>query len=589
MPPTYEVRAASKTVSQSKKDSSTSNRVATTQAGQASPDSRRKCDLCVAVAGARSRNAASPTGTTRSRLLSRADLTICSGNDSDGDVSSLESSRNKTTVDESVSDIVNKPNVIHEHLTGTSCKPVVAVKEEPSNLFIKLNSSTVSTSTGLSKIQQSIQRLRSQRTLVERLSDHNDELERQLVQQKAEKDSLQQEVFTLRGMEQENTAYPQNINLLQQRTCDLEEACKEKTMQLKTVLEKLSCVEQERDQLRQKVENARKEHQEHATTLKGKEKRLLQRIEQLERVHEAQSDGQKCMEHHWKQKMINAARANSQTIDALQQQLEQSCSKTKKLEAEVQELQEQVQNLLATTVRQTTVIEECDRVLSETKAQQQRAERKYEEQLQISCELSAKSERLEVQVDSLPVELEKEVASLKSELTKYKDALRDKDKELESIQHAYIAKEDECLHVGEVTKGLQRNEKRWKSDISELQIALRDAKDEINLLSEQIAVLQEQMDSERKDRSRWATARLKLLAEFCDEESMLGSTRKPHGVSLDDQQLALIEKQPFVAPQRRKAKSFKRATSSHVTDDQSYDGDDSDEDIEQTRSSIVFG
>ncbi|KAE9315657.1 hypothetical protein PR003_g18934 [Phytophthora rubi] len=263
--------------------------------------------------------------------------------------------------------------------------------------------------------------------------------------------------------------------------------------------------------------------------------------------------------------MINAARANSQTIDALQQQLEQSCSKTKKLEAEVQELQEQVQNLLATTVRQTTVIEECDRVLSETKAQQQRAERKYEEQLQISCELSAKSERLEVQVDSLPVELEKEVASLKSELTKYKDALRDKDKELESIQHAYIAKEDECLHVGE------------------------DAKDEINLLSEQIAVLQEQMDSERKDRSRWATARLKLLAEFCDEESMLGSTRKPHGVSLDDQQLALIEKQPFVAPQRRKAKSFKRATSSHVTDDQSYDGDDSDEDIEQTRSSIVFG
>ncbi|KAE8983161.1 hypothetical protein PR001_g23524 [Phytophthora rubi] len=384
-------------------------------------------------------------------------------------------------------------------------------------------------------------------------------------------------------------------------------------MQLKTVLEKLSCVEQERDQLRQKVENARKEHQEHATTLKGKEKRLLQRIEQLERVHEAQSDGQKCMEHHWKQKMINAARANSQTIDALQQQLEQSCSKTKKLEAEVQELQEQVQNLLATTVRQTTVIEECDRVLSETKAQQQRAERKYEEQLQISCELSAKSERLEVQVDSLPVELEKEVASLKSELTKYKDALRDKDKELESIQHAYIAKEDECLHVGEVspllfcyflvlnfaqtfvpnnkkvTKGLQRNEKRWKSDISELQIALRDAKDEINLLSEQIAVLQEQMDSERKDRSRWATARLKLLAEFCDEESMLGSTRKPHGVSLDDQQLALIEKQPFVAPQRRKAKSFKRATSSHVTDDQSYDGDNSDEDIEQTRSSIVFG
>lgn len=424
-------------------------------------------------------------------------MATCSGNDSGGDANSLESKRNENTVDESVSDIVNKLNVMHERLTGTSSKPAVAAKEEPSNLVMELESSTVSTSTGLGKIQQSIQRLRSQRTLVERLSNQNDELERQLVQQKAENESLQREVFTLQGMEQENTACLQNINLLQQRTCDLEEACKEKTMELKTVLEKLSCVEQERDQLRQKVENARKEHQEHATTLKGKEKRLLQRIEQLERVHEAQSDGQKCMEHHWKQKMKNAARANSQTIDALQQQLEQSYSKTKKLEVEVQELQEQVQNLLATTVRQTTVIEECDRVLSETKAQQQRAERKYEEQLQISCELSAKSERLEVQVASLPVELEKEVASLKSKLTEYTDALQDKDQELEGIQHANIAKEEECLHLGEVghllfcyflvlnfaqtfvpnntkvTKGLQRKERRWKSDISELQIALR--------------------------------------------------------------------------------------------------------------------
>lgn len=48
------------------------------------------------------------------------------------------------------------------------------------------------------------------------------------------------------------------------------------------------------------------------------------------------------------------------------------------------------------------------------------------------------------------MKLEKEVVLLKSELTNHIDALRDKDKEIEAIQHAFVTKEEEILHVAEV-------------------------------------------------------------------------------------------------------------------------------------------
>ena len=34
----------------------------------------------------------------------------------------------------------------------------------------------------------------------------------------------------------------------------------------------------------------------------------------------------------------------------------------------------------------------------------------------------------------------------------------------------------------------------------------------------------EQLETERQDRSKWASARLKLLAQFCDEENKLSSS-----------------------------------------------------------------
>ena len=51
----------------------------------------------------------------------------------------------------------------------------------------------------------------------------------------------------------------------------------------------------------------------------------------------------------------------------------------------------------------------------------------------------------------------------------------------------------------------------------------KDVTDEKALLVDQVASLQQQIGSERRDRSKWASARLRLLAQFCDEENKLSS------------------------------------------------------------------
>ncbi|GMF34234.1 unnamed protein product [Phytophthora fragariaefolia] len=453
-------RKKPESASQPKKNSSprslatkTQSQQGVTRAGGASADSRHKCELCVAVAGARSRSTISTLDGTSTKVSHRADL--ISDNSGDGASRIHDLSGYRSEEGESVTDIINKIDELH---AGTDCKPDVTAMEDSSNSAAESLVSSIVSSTELGETQQSVQRLRAQQTLVERLSEQSDEFERQLVQHKAGNETLQREVFTLRETEQENIAYHQRVKLLEERNRDLEEEYTAKTVELTTVLKKVSCLEQERDNLHHEAQRAGQEHHEYSKAFKGKQRRLLKRIEQLERSHGAQSEIQKRMESHWKQKMRKAAQANSQTVDILQQRLAESNSKTKKLETEVQEQEDHVQKLLATTVRQTSIIEECDRLLSETKAQHTQAHSKYEEQLQLTCELSAKIQRLEAQVASMQlfkgtetVELEKEATILANKLARANEALREKNKEFEDLQRAFVSQEDNCVHLEKVS------------------------------------------------------------------------------------------------------------------------------------------
>ncbi|KAG2818261.1 hypothetical protein PC112_g12701 [Phytophthora cactorum] len=580
--------------SHSKKDGSFSSLSTRIQAWQASADSRQKhIQQIVNGNSSMERTFSTKIGSIRgarspTRKFSKADSTDNSERDDDIHNSSCYNSGD----DESVSEMVNELN---EAATDTRKQFLTALVVTEATSKGLLGSSSISNSTELGEIQQSVQRLRAQRTHVECLTQRNDELELQLAEQKAENETLQREVFTLRGAEQENVAYLQSVKLLEQRARELEETCNAKKLELKTTTKKLNCAEQERDELCEKIHNIRQDYEDEVKVLRDKNKKLSQLIEQLKQSHGAQTEERTQMEHHWKQKMKAAARANSQTIDSLQQQLEISCKKSSKLETEVHELEKQVQKLLATTVRQTTIIEECDRMLAEIEERHQQTQCSYEEQLQFYCELNAKNQRLELQVAALKqsksletIELEKTVLLLENELGEQKDrakaakeALRSKDKEIEVIQRAYVARDDNRLHLDEVNKELQRKERKLKSEISELQIALRDTTDETRLLSEQVIDLQEKLESERKDRSHWATSRLKLLAEFCDEESKLSSALNHHNnLSLDDQRSSQKQKQ-------RKGKN-RRTTRSNASETPCYDRDECEMD-ERRRRSIVFG
>ncbi|ETL92152.1 hypothetical protein L917_09475 [Phytophthora nicotianae] len=586
---TREARTAKKNVAgRSKKDDqdgSYSSLSAKIQAWQDSADSRQK-HLQQVVNGKSSmvRTCSTKTGSVRGASSSthrKSDSTTSS------DSKNHSSGYYNSGDDESVSEMVN---ALNETATDTRKEFLTALVVTSKG---QLGSSSLSNSTELNEIKQSVERLRAQRTHVERLSQRNEDLERQLVEQKAENETMQREVFTLRGAEQENVAYLQSVKLLEQRAHELEETCTAKKIELRTVTKKLNCAEQERDELSQKIQDIRHDYGDEIKALRDKNKKLLQLVEQLKQSNEAQTDEHKRMEQHWKQKMKAATRANSETIDSLQQELEVSCQKSSKLEVEVYELDKQVQKLLATTVRQTTIIEECDRMLFEAEAQQQQTRTSYEMQLQLSSELNTKNERLELQVASLnqsknleTIELEKKVSLLERELGEYKDrsktaeeALRKKDKEIEVIQRACVTRDENRLHLDEINKELQRNERKTKSEISELQIALRDATDEKKLISEQVIDLQEKLENERKDRSQWATSRLKLLAEFCDEESKLSSALYHHNnLSFDDRK-----------PHKHKRKTkTRRTTKSNVSETQRYDRDDSEMD-EGRRDSIVFG
>ncbi|KAL3668605.1 hypothetical protein V7S43_005908 [Phytophthora oleae] len=454
-----------------------------------------------------------------------------------------------------------------------------------------LEFSSVSNSTELGEIQQSVRRLRAQRTHVEHLTQRSEELEHHLAEEKAENEKLQREVFILRGAEQENVAYLQSMKLLEQRARELEEAYNAKIQELRSATARLNCVEQECDQLREEIRNTRQDHKDEIKLLREKQKKL---VEQLEQSHEAHTDDRKRLECYWKHKMKSIARANSETIDSVQRQLEINCSRNG---TEVRELEEQVKELLVTTVRQTTVIEDCDRVLSETKAQQQQSQRSYEEQRQLSRELSSKVQRLELQVAKLKqskglekVELEKKVLLLENKLVTRKnqvkaaeEALKNKEKETEAM---HASRDDSRLHLNELIKELQRIERNLKSEISELQITLRDANDERNLLSDQVVELQEKLENERKDRSQWATARLKLLADFCDEESKLSSAlHHPNDFFCIDAcwKSAQKLKQPTISAKNRKTHERR------AIEDRNYDGDDSAKEDEPRRNSIVFG
>ncbi|CAK4725911.1 unnamed protein product [Aphanomyces euteiches] len=125
-------------------------------------------------------------------------------------------------------------------------------------------------------------------------------------------------------------------------------------------------------------------------------------------------------------------------------------------------------------------------------------------------------------------EAEAKVMMLEGRVVELEDALAAKDKRNDEVMQGLAKHERLCADLDAQTKELMKCDKKRQADVTELSMALRDAADEKQVLDDKIKDLQEQLEWERQDRATWASTRLKLLAQFCDEETKLSTTLGTH-------------------------------------------------------------
>ncbi|TMW62792.1 hypothetical protein Poli38472_005410 [Pythium oligandrum] len=389
----------------------------------------------------------------------------------------------------------------------------------------------------LQEIKASVDRLRAQRTHVEQLRQHNERLERLLSERSNDNEKLRREVVTLHGVEQENVGLLQTFKLLEERIRNLEATCSDRKEEARIANERVVLVENERDQLQLQVDEFVVKSEKWQMHVNAKAATHEQAIEKLEKKHERELEMYRRMEREYLSRRDEMKTTLRDLETKHEEELETVRNDNKKLENDVKDLEQQVQQLLATTVRQTTMIEDFDRALSEAKSRHESAKTSYQDQLQLNAKLKTQVQELETKVTTAEHTsevskriLEKRILDLETKVSKFKDkndlyrvALQEKENQLERVQQVLLVRDRSRFHVEEVAKELKKKEKVLLSELSELEVALADARDENAISQDQVHNLQEQLENERKDRSRWATARLKLLAEFCDEENKLNS------------------------------------------------------------------
>lgn len=324
--------------------------------------------------------------------------------------------------------------------------------------------SLADSSAELGEIQQSVQRLRAQRAHVEQLRDENDRLEHLASDQRRENEGLRAELESLGGIEQENVGLLQSFKLLEERLRSLEHAGREKRQELKAAHDKVASAETQCSHLEAAMQTLVLEHEQRVDALTSKQTTLVDRIRQLEYDQDTFVDQQQRLEQHWRDKVQRARQETLLEQQDYRLELEQARKENVTLAAELAQLDSQVQTLLATTVRQTTLIEDCDRALSEAKAQQRTAKASYHDQLELNGRLQEQLRRLETQLSALQLASESEkttsekrVFELESKLSKRKDrlevtrvALHERDKQLQALQRDVAAQHRSAEDIEEV-------------------------------------------------------------------------------------------------------------------------------------------
>ncbi|KAH9089838.1 hypothetical protein LEN26_019011 [Aphanomyces euteiches] len=380
----------------------------------------------------------------------------------------------------------------------------------------------------LAEFQQSVERLKLQRVQVEHIRRENDRMHSELTCKSRENQALRVELDRLQGVDAENEKLQSRVVHVEAKLELLDKAYREKRQALQEAIETRTSLEARWTEataiLHKMVDETTRTYESKLKLLQDELTRRSAKVTELE----DQLDDAKAFASGAELKMEKKIK----NLEAANADLEEKSIATVTAIAE----------LTSTTSRQTTMLHECDRVISESEARMMDFLKRKTAMNKAKADLEARVKALEAQVKleqaeaachvqalvSSHQEAEANVMMLEGRVVELEDALAAKDKRNDEVMQELAKHERLCADLDAQTKELMKCDKKRQADVTELSMALRDAADEKQVLDDKIKDLQEQLEWERQDRATWASTRLKLLAQFCDEETKLSTTLGTH-------------------------------------------------------------
>ncbi|OQS05196.1 hypothetical protein THRCLA_02629 [Thraustotheca clavata] len=407
----------------------------------------------------------------------------------------------------------------------------------------------------LTEIQQSVERLKKQRMQVEHIRHENERLEVDLMRERGDNRKLRQELERLHRVEADRDTMETQLASLESKFERLEGAYREKRQALADANEKRASLEkrwtQATDNLQHMIDETTKTYE---AKLIAYEDDIMDREAKIQQQQELM-DEMKCM--HVERSQLKLEKKIERLEMSIYELEKKSMTDTlafenskKKHESEKFELEQKIATLVDTTTKQTAMIHECDRVICESEERMTEFVKRKNSQAKAQSDLEASNQALEQKLKILELEtrhegqtlskvreiqdLEKQIEEKTTQIFELEEALAESERLSAANQRDMAVRERHRFHLDEINNELRKREKTFQITIAGLESNLHEVVNERKVLMTKINSLQDQLESERQDRARWASTRLRLLAQFCDEENKLSESLSSHGTYMSD-------------------------------------------------------
>ncbi|ETV88707.1 hypothetical protein, variant [Aphanomyces astaci] len=401
----------------------------------------------------------------------------------------------------------------------------------------------------LSEIQQSVERLKLQRLQVEHIRHDNDRLEMELAQKEDTIRACRHELERLQGVEGENERLRSRVLQVEFKLEQVDAAFRDKRQQLQDAIDTREALELRWREAMESLQNVVEETtRTYESKLKLMEHDLETRMAKIGELEVVVGDTKATAERREGKLELKISQLEATNLSLEKQAATGSASweaERTRLLNDLAAADSKIAGLAATTSRQTTMIQECDRAISDSEDRMTKFLKRKTAMHKAQTELEARNKALEDHIKQQQTESAREVQTLQALIQGLEQKCESKDHQVaeltaliatsdkrnEASHHEFIKRERHRFHLDEQNKALVKREKKMLGDVTELSMALRDISDEKRVLEDKVKSLLAQLELEREDRTKWATSRLKLLAQFCDEENKLTSSLSAHGVS----------------------------------------------------------